>query len=140
MLRGNSNCCGGGDSCHREPNCKTPSSSIYYDGENIEEAGLYHGMPLNTALANLAGYVSKSVKLSGSVKKENFSGISKVRLSSDPEEILMVTYCGFVVPAEGYKTNGRNLLFCQDLCFEDEFAPVQVIYREKANLSYGFGC
>lgn len=127
-------------SCARPSMCDIPSSKIYYDGENIDEAGVYHGMPLNEAIANLGQYVARAVKISGSVRVENFQGISNVRLSTDAEEVLQVSYCGGVLPKGAYKLQGRNVVFCKDICFDDEMASVQVIYREKASTSYGFRC
>lgn len=126
--------------CNHHHDCDTYSSSIIYDGENIEEAGIRSGMPLNTVIANLGSYVKRAVSISGAVKKQDFDGTSKVRLSTDPAEILQVTYCGGVLPPEYYKAEGRTIKFCKEFCKDDEFASVQVIYREKADSSYGFRC
>lgn len=119
-------------SCGRPPLCKTPSSSIFYDGENLPEAGVYHGAPLNTVIGNLARYVSRAISVSGAIRMESFIGTSNVKLSRDAAEILQVTYCGGVLPKGAYELIGRKLAFCKDYCFPDEFSNVQVTYREKA--------
>lgn len=106
----------------------------------MEDAGLYHGMPLNNALANLAKYVSRAISTSGAVNMEVFDGTSHVVLKKDPAEVLLVTYCGSIVPSDMYKVNGRSVKFCRDMCKQDEFAEVQVVYREEASSSYGFHC
>ena len=90
-------CFGSHGGCERPHHCDIPSSKIFYDGETIEEAGLYHGMPLNRALANLAKYVSRAINVSGSVNMEVFDGTSHVVLKKDPAEILLVSYCGGVL-------------------------------------------
>lgn len=133
--------CGGGQgSCGRSHDCNIPSSNIYYDGEDFPEAGLHNGMPLNRGLANLARYVSRAINVSGAVNREVFDGTSHVVLTKDPAEVLMVTYCGGVVPSNFYKVSGRAVLFCKNMCKQDEFGEVQVIYREESNSSYGFHC
>lgn len=139
-IRGGKKCCSNSDPCRNENYCDIPSSKIFYDGENIDEAGVRHGMPLNTVIANIASYMQRAISISGAVKKQSFEGTSKVRLNTDPAEILQVTYCGGVLPPEYYKSEGRNIKFCKDFCKEDEFASVQVIYREKSDSSYGFRC
>lgn len=133
-------CFSGHGGCERPHHCDIPSSKIFYDGENMEDAGLYHGMPLNNALANLAKYVSRAISTSGAVSMEVFDGTSHVVLKKDPAEVLLVTYCGSVVPSDMYKVNGRSVKFCRDMCKQDEFAEVQVVYREEASSSYGFHC
>lgn len=135
-----------GSSCNNSPGycpqdpCATYTSQIVYDGENIPEAGLRHGDSLNVAMANLARYVARSVNASGPVKMEEFQGTTSVRLSENPAEILQVTYCGGVLPPEFYKAEGKTIKFCKDFCRDDEFASVQVIYRVKADTTYGFRC
>lgn len=126
--------------CERPMHCDMNSSQIRYDGEDLPEAGVYHGAPLNDVISNLATYVSRAISLSGSVRKENFQGLSSVRLKYDPEEILQVSYCGAVLPHDAYRNVGRKLQFCRDYCYPDETASVQVIYREKFNASYGIRC
>lgn len=139
-ITSNNGCFGSHGGCERPHHCDIPSSKIFYDGETIEEAGLYHGMPLNRALANLAKYVSRAINVSGSVNTEVFDGTSHVVLKKDPAEILLVSYCGGVVPSDMYKVQGRTVKFCRDMCQQDEFAEVRVVYREEANSSYGFHC
>lgn len=97
-------------------------------------------MPLNEAIANLGQYVARAISISGSVRMECFQGIANVRLSKSPEEILMVTYCGNVLPKSAYKMTGNRIAFCTDLCLEEPTASVQVIYREKASTSFGIRC
>lgn len=82
-------CFGSHGGCERPHHCNIPSSNIFYDGETIEEAGLYHGMPLDRALANLAKYVSRGINVSGSVNTEVFDGTSHVVLKKDPAEICL---------------------------------------------------
>lgn len=125
--------------CDRPSSCNIPSSSIWYDGENIEEAGVYHGMPLNTAIANLAKYISRGISVSGAVKRQSFNGTSRIRLATDPDEVIQVILCGGVLPREYYKVEGRNIKICKDIC-QNEFDDVQVIYREVANSTYSFRC
>lgn len=140
-IRNNRNCYGEHDSCCRAPQCDIPSSNIYYDGVDMPEAGLQHGAPLNTVLENLAKYVQRSINISGSITVEHFEGISEVRLQDTPAEVLQVSHCGGVLPPDAYKVSGRNILFCKDYCLNaNEFASVQVIYRVKADSSYGFRC
>lgn len=136
-IRGRS--CDNDRNCERPSSCSTPSSSVWYDGENIEEAGVYYGMPLNTALANLGKYVARGVSMSGAVKVQSFHGTSKIRLSSDPAEVLQVSLCGGILPPEYYRVEGRNIKICKDIC-QNEFDQVQVIYREVANTTYSFTC
>lgn len=88
-ITGNNGCFGSHGGCERPHHCDIPSSKIFYDGETIEEAGLYHGMPLNRALANLAKYVSRAINVSGSVNTEVFDGTSHVVLKKDPAEICL---------------------------------------------------
>lgn len=126
--------------CERPGSCDIPSSKVYYDGETIDEAGLYHGMPLNKAMANLANYVSRAISVSGAVCMDTFDGTAHVVLKKSPAEILMVTYCGSIVPTDMYMVNGKTVKFCKDMCRGDGFGQVQVVYREEANNSYGFRC
>ena len=139
-IRGGKKYCASSEPCRNENYCDTPSSKIFYDGEDIEEAGVKHGMPLNTVIANIASYMKRAIRVSGVIKKQNFEGTSRVILDSDPAEVLQVTYCGGVLPPEMYKSEGRNIKFCKDLCKDNEFASVQVIYREKSDSAYGFRC
>lgn len=142
-LRDNS-CCGGyrHDHCEEyKKNCYTHSSEIIYDGETFEEAGLRHGDTLNNALYNLALYVSRSINASGEVRKETFDGTTGVRLSEVPAQVLQVSYCGAILPDEYYRAEGKTIKFCKDFCrSEDGFASVQVIYRVKADSTFGFRC
>lgn len=141
-IRGKNNCYSdGGSCCKPRPECDLPSSKIYYDGEDIPEAGLVHGMPLNTVLVSLAKYIQRGINVSGSIEMESFEGISNIRLSQVPAEILLVTHCGGVLPTDAYKVSGKTMLFCKDYCLgENEFADVQVVYRVKADSSFGFNC
>lgn len=140
MAIGGKGCYGSHGGCECPSHCDIPSSRIYYDGEDIPEAGLYHNMPFNRAVANLATYVSRAISVSGSVNTEFFDGTSRVVLKKDPAEVLAVIYCGGVVPSDMYKVSNRTILFCKDMCKGDGFGEVQVIYREEANSSYGFKC
>lgn len=90
----NKGCFGSHGGCERPHHCDIPSSKIFYDGENIEEAGLYHGMPLNRALANLAKYVSRAINVSGSVNMEVFDGTSHVVLKKDPQRFCLYLIAG----------------------------------------------
>lgn len=137
-LRGSCNT--GKGYCQPQENCYKYSSEIIYDGENIPEAGLRHGDSLNVAMANLARYIARSINASGPVKMDEFQGTTSVRLSETPAEILLVSYCGGVLPPEFYKADGRTIKFCKDFCRDDEFASVQVVYRVKADTTYGFRC
>lgn len=139
-IRGGKKYCGSSEPCRNESYCDIPSSKIFYDGENIEEAGVKHGMPLNTVIANIASYMKRTMNMNGIIRKQNFEGLSKVILDSEPAEILQVTYCGGVLPPELYKLEGSVIKFCKDLFDNNEFVSVQVIYRDKSDSSYGFRC
>ena len=139
-IRGGKKYCASSEPCRSESYCDIPSSKIFYDGENIEEAGVKHGMPLNTVIANIASYMKRTMNMNGVIRKQNFEGLSKVILDSEPAEILQVTYCGGVLPPESYKLKGSVIKFCKDLFDNNEFASVQVIYRDKSDSSYGFRC
>lgn len=121
--------------------CKSNSSGIIYDGSSFEEAGLIHGDSLSDAIYNLALYVSRSISASGEIRKETFNGTAGVRLSEVPAQVLQVSYCGAILPDEYYKAEGKTIKFCKDFCrSEDGFASVQVIYRVKADSTFGFRC
>lgn len=139
-LRGSGCCNNDPGYCAPQEPCVEYTSKIIYDGENIPEAGLRHGDPLNTALANLARYVSRAINSVGPVKMDRFQGTANIRLSETPAEILLVTYCGGVVPKSMWRNEGRTVLFCNDFCRPDEFADVQVVYRMKVDTTYGFRC
>lgn len=137
-LRGNQCCSPNSD--FGGSNCYYYTSKIIYDGEDIPEAGVRHNDTLNSVLANLARYIVRGINASGAIKMDEFTGTSNVRLESDPAEVLQVSYCGGILPPEYWKVVGRNIHFCKDFCQQDEFASVQVIYREKADTTYGFRC
>lgn len=130
------NCC----NHHEDDNCRKPSSGIVYDGASIPEAGVRHGDSLNTVIENVAAYVARSISVAGAVRVESFRGTNSVRLEKNPAEILMVVYCGGVLPENYYRTEGRTIKFCSDFCRGDDFADVQIVYREKNDSSYGFNC
>lgn len=123
------------DSCYKN------SSDIIYDGENFPEAGLTRGDSLNNVLANLARYVTRAVTSVGPVLSEKFLGTSGIVLSKVPAELLMVSYCGAVLPKEYYKMDGKRISFCKDFCRgDDAFSEVQVVYRAKSDSTYGYRC
>lgn len=93
-ITGNNGCFGSHGGCERPHHCDIPSSKIFYDGETIEEAGLYHGMPLDGALANLAKYVSRAINVSGSVNTEVFDGTSHVVLKKIRQKFCLCLIAG----------------------------------------------
>lgn len=139
-LRGSSCCNPNTSGCGNDNPCYWYTSNIRYDGEDIPEAGVRHNDTLNSVISNLAKYIVRGINSSGAIKMDEFTGVNNVRLGSDPAEVLQVSYCGGVLPPEFYKVSGRNVYFCKDFCKDDEFASVQVIYREKADTTYGFNC
>lgn len=134
-------CCTGkspggcGDPCYKN------SSDIIYDGENFPEAGLTRGESLNNVLSNLARYVLRAISQVGPVTMESFSGTTDVVLSQVPAELILVTYCGAVLPDGYYKADGKRVRFCKDFCRSDDSSvEVQVVYRAKQDSSYGYRC
>ena len=46
----------------------------------------------------------------------------------EPLNVLSVTYCGTIVPNDGYVVSGRSIKFKKRYCMGDEFADVNIVY------------
>lgn len=42
--------------------------------------------------------------------------------------MLSVTYCGTIVPNDGYVVSGRSVKFKKKYCMGDEFTDVNIVY------------
>ena len=116
--------------------CKIYTSQIIYDGEDIPEACIRNGDPLNVVIGNLARVTTGIMKKSSQVNHESFQGFSGgdaqsdfVKLKYVPDKILLVTYCGGILGEEMYRVRGRNLLFSKKFCRGGDFDDIQVVYR-----------
>lgn len=108
--------------------CSIYSSQIIYDGESIPEADIRHGDKMNDVIASLSRKLSAVASATSSIQKERFEGVKAVRLRYAPLSVLGVTYCGTVVPHDGYVVSGRNVQFRKKYCMGDDFAEVQIVY------------
>jgi len=108
--------------------CSIYSSKIIYDGQSFPEADIRNGDSMNSVIESL---VRKLVAVSGataSIQRDSFKGVQAVRLRYEPLNVLSVTYCGTIVPNDGYVVSGRSIKFKKRYCMGDEFADVNIVY------------
>lgn len=108
--------------------CDIYSSQIIYDGMSIPEADIRNGDKMNDVIASLSRKLSAVASATSSIQRDTFEGVRSVRLRYEPLTVLSVSYCGTVVPSDGYVVSGRNVQFRKKYCFDDEYAPVDIVY------------
>ena len=95
--------------------CSIYSSQIIYDGQSFPEADIRNGDGMNNVIESLA---RKLVAVSGataSIQRDSFKGVQAVRLRYEPLVVLSVTYCGTIVPNDGYVVSGRSVKFKKEI-------------------------
>ena len=121
------------------PQCKVYTSQIEYDGPNIDEACIRNGDNLNTVLENIGAVLRSVYNKALQNQTESFVGPSNIRLKYDPVRIIHVTYCGFIMPQENWKSKGKSVILDPRLC-ENEFADIQVEYTSKFQNDFNSKC
>lgn len=123
--------------------CDVMSSQVKYDGESIPELCINSGDPLNTVIekvgATLRGIMKKTTQINHETF-EGFCGDNYVELKYDSEEVLLVAYCGSILPAEYYKCAGKKIYFSEDFCKGDDMAAIDVVYRSSYINDYKTPC
>lgn len=107
--------------------CSIYSSQIIYDGQSFPEADIRNGDGMNSVIESLVRKLV-AVSVCGVHPKDSFKGVQAVRLRYEPLNVLSVTYCGTIVPNDGYVVSGRSIKFKKRYCMGDEFADVNIVY------------
>jgi hypothetical protein len=120
------------DPCDEE---KIGTSQIKYDGPTLPGLCVQPGMPLNKVLKIIDDAIIRLSQASAEMKAETFTEFTHedemyVMLGSTPYNILSVSYCGGVVPVNGYMVNGRKLKLNENYCFMDG-NELRVVYMKK---------
>ena len=108
--------------------CSIYSSQIIYDGQSFPEADIRNGDGMKRVSGSLERKWVAVSGATGSTQGDSFRGVKAVRLRSEPLNVLSVTYCGTIVPNDGYVVSGRSVKFKKKYCMGDEFTDVNIVY------------
>lgn len=104
------------DPCKPE---RVNTSNIFYDGPDLAALCIKRGMDLNTVLRIMNDFALRMMESQEEIVTDVFNNGIEVSLSQIPFSVNIVTYCGSIVPANGYIVNGRivklnDKLFCYE--------------------------
>lgn len=118
--------------------CKPPkvnSSTITYDGPDLFGLCIKRGMDFNTILKKIDDFSIQMLQSKQDVLTDTFTDLTnedgdfEIKLKRVPYRILMVSYCGGVLPDDGYIINGDKIeLNSSKYCFSDG-NELQVMYQ-----------
>ena len=108
--------------------CSIYSSEILYVGESFRVADMRNGDGMINVIESLVRKLVAVSAATSSIQRDSFKGVQVVRLRYEPLNVLSVTYCGTIVPNDGYVVSGRSVKFKKRYCMGDEFADVNIVY------------
>lgn len=120
--------------------CKQYTSGLTYDGIDMPWICVKHGDPLNKVLEKIGRGISDLYGRTEDFKSEAFIGHENIKLSSTPSEILQVTYCGGILPKDGYTFNGMVVVLDDKYCKSGDDVEIQVFYRSKYTNNFNTNC
>jgi hypothetical protein len=113
----------------------TGTSKIKYDGPTLPGLCIQPGTGLNKVLKIIDDAYIRLSQANAEMQSEKFMEFTHsdgmyVRLRYTPYRILLVVYCGTVLPDEGYMLSGNTLRLNESFCITDG-NELRVVYMKK---------
>lgn len=125
--------------CDFTVECQRPTSGLVYDGCDLPLWGVRNGDSLNTVLENAHRAFKLLFDNTAPVYVEHFKNPQSVHLSVRPIEVMMITYCGGVVPSTYWNIMGQDISIDSSIC-TDSPSEVTVVYKGPAKNLFNTNC